>query len=191
MEADLDNLEKNLFEREMLDHLDGLYGYALHLCRDLEDASDLVQETYAKALKSSGQYTLGTNSRAWLFAIMRNTHLNEIRSRIRKPVGLAGEWIEELSRKDIPELHRYGPDPGVSFMDKLLRNDIEAALDSLPGTFREAVVLCDVQGMSYAEIASVLDIPIGTVRSRIHRGRMLLRHLLADWHRFSGGEGAE
>jgi len=187
----MDVAERSRFEREMLDQLDGLYGYALHLCRNQEDASDLVQETYAKALKSSDQYSLGTNAKAWLFAILRNTHLNEMRSRMRKPVGLAGEWIEELSRKDVSELHRYGPDPGVSFMDNLLGRDIEQALDSLPGTFREAVVLCDVQGMSYAEISQVLDVPIGTVRSRIHRGRMLLRHLLADWHRFAGGEGAE
>ena len=191
MGVQVSSAQKKQFEREMLEHLDGLYGYALHLCRDLDDASDLVQETYAKALKSSSQYTLGTNARAWLFAIMRNTHLNEMRSRTRKPVGLAGEWIEELSRRDVSELHKYGPDPGVSFMDNLLRRDIEEALESLPGTFREAVVLCDVQGMSYSEISSVLDVPIGTVRSRIHRGRMMLRHLLSDWKSIAGGESAE
>ena len=181
------NTDRKKFEQEVLQHLDGLYGYALHLCRDREDASDLVQETYAKALKSASQYTLGTNARAWLFAIMRNTHLNEIRSRSRKPVGLAGEWIEELSRKDLAELRKFGPDPGATFMDRLLRDDIEEAMTKLPRNFRDAVMLCDVQGFSYSEISSVLGVPIGTVRSRIHRGRMILRHLLADWEKYSGG----
>ncbi len=178
---------RNQFDEEVLQHLDGLFGYALHLCRNREDASDLVQETYAKALKSASQYSLGTNARAWLFAIMRNTHLNEIRSRSRKPVGLAGEWIEELTRKDVAELRKFGPDPEATFMDRLLRHDIEEALRKLPETFREAVVLCDVQGFSYSEIASTLGVPIGTVRSRIHRGRMILRHLLTDWQKHSGG----
>ncbi|MCD4847416.1 MAG: sigma-70 family RNA polymerase sigma factor [Candidatus Aegiribacteria sp.] len=173
--------QKQIFEQEILTHLDRLYGYAMHLCRNSDDASDLVQDTYLSALRYEKQYSIGTNAGAWLFTIMRNTFLNKMRSKNRRPVGLAGEWIEELSRKDISELRKLGPDPSVQMLDDLLKEDIREAIDSLPKEFRDAVVLCDVQGFSYSEIASILDIPIGTVRSRIHRGRSILRHLLAEW----------
>lgn len=177
------------FEKEVLSHLDRLYGYAVHLCRDSEDAADLVQDTYLNALRSEKQYSLGTNSGAWLFTIMRNTFLNKLRKRSRKPVGMAGEWIEEMARADVSELKKVGPDPGAKFLDSLLRDDIINAIDSLPEDFREAVVLCDVQGFSYADISSILDIPIGTVRSRIHRGRLILRRLLSEWKNVAmGGE---
>lgn len=174
--------EKRLiFEKEILSHLDRLYGYAMHLCGSSEDASDLVQDTYVSALKYEKQYSLGTNAGAWLFTIMRNTFLNKMRSKSRKPVGLVGEWIDELSRKDISELRKLGPDPSVQLLDDLLKEDIRKAIDNLPKEFRDTIVLCDVQGFSYSEIASILDIPIGTVRSRIHRGRSILRHLLVEW----------
>ena len=177
--------QKQIFEREILNHLDRLYGYAMHLCRNADDASDLVQDTYVSALKYEKQYSLGTNAGAWLFTIMRNTFLNKMRSKNRKPVGLAGEWIEELSRKNISELRKLGPDPSVQMLDDLLKEDIREAIDNLPKDFKDTIVLCDVQGFSYSEIASILDIPIGTVRSRIHRGRNILRHLLAEWKNFA------
>lgn len=169
------------FEKEVLSHLDRLYGYAIHLTKNRDDAADLVQDTYLNALKSEKQYSLGTNAGAWLFTIMRNTFLNKLRKKSRKPVGMAGEWIEHMAREDVAELKKMGPDPGAKFLDNLMREDIVSAIDSLPEEFRDAVVLCDVQGFSYADIASILDIPIGTVRSRIHRGRLILRNLLAEW----------
>ncbi len=169
------------FEAEVLPHIDDLFGYAVHLCRNRDDAADLVQETYERALKASEQYTLGTNARAWLFAILRNTFLNQRRARSRRPESMGGTWIEEMARMDVAELHKVGPDPGVRMLDDLRARDIQEALETLPEDFRDAVVLCDVQGFKYAEIASILDIPIGTVRSRIHRGRIILRNLLAGW----------
>lgn len=175
------------FEQELLGQLDRLYGYAMHLCRNSEDATDLVQDTYVNALKSEKQYSLGTNAGAWLFTIMRNTFLNRMRSRSRKPVGMVGEWIDKMSREDISELHKHGPDPSVMFLDNLLKEDIKEAIGHLPDEFRDAVVLCDVQGFSYSDIASILDIPIGTVRSRIHRGRSILRNLLAEWKNVASG----
>ncbi|MCK4806702.1 MAG: sigma-70 family RNA polymerase sigma factor [Candidatus Aegiribacteria sp.] len=175
------------FEKEVLCHLDRLFGYAMHLCKNSEDASDLVQDTYLSALKSEKQYSLGTNAGAWLFTIMRNTFLNTMRKMSRKPTGMAGEWIEQMTREDIPELKKHGPDPGVKCLDNLLKEDITRAFDSLPEEFKDTVVLCDVQGFSYADIAAILDIPIGTVRSRIHRGRFILRHLLADWENVAMG----
>jgi RNA polymerase sigma-70 factor, ECF subfamily len=178
---------RNIFEKEVLGHLDRLYGYAMHLCKNSEDASDLVQDTYLNALKSEKQYSLGTNAGAWLFTIMRNTFLNKMRKISRKPASMAGEWIEQMAREDISELMKHGPDPGVKCLDNLLKEDISRAIDDLPEEFRDAVVLCDVQGFSYVEIASILDIPIGTVRSRIHRGRLILRHILADWKNVAMG----
>ena len=175
------------FEREVLDHLDRLYGYALHLTKNTEDASDLVQDTYLNALKSAKQYTLGTNAGAWLFTIMRNTFLNKMRKKKRKPVGMAGEWIDQMAREDVSELKKHGPDPSTKLLDNLLKEDIVKAIDSLPEEFKDAVVLCDVQGFSYADIADILDIPIGTVRSRIHRGRLILRNLLAEWKNVAMG----
>lgn len=178
---------RKIFEKEVLCHLDRLYGYAMHLCDNSEDAADLVQDTYLNALKSEKQYSLGTNAGAWLFTIMRNTFLNKLRKRGRKPVGMVGEWIEQIAREDISELKKHGPDPGIKCLDNLLKEDIKRAMDNLPGEFKDAVVLCDVQGFSYSDIASILDIPIGTVRSRIHRGRLLLRHILADWKNVAMG----
>lgn len=175
------------FEQEVLSYLNRLYGYAMHLCKDNDDACDLVQETYVNALKSEKQYSLGTNAGAWLFTIMRNTFFNEMRTRRRRPVGMAGAWIEKLTREDISELRKHGPDPSVKFLDNLLKKDIREAIDNLPKEFKDTVVLCDVQGFSYSDIASILDIPIGTVRSRIHRGRSILQHLLADWKSIAGG----
>ena len=176
------------FEKEVLSHLDRLYGYSMHLCKNAEDASDLVQDTYLNALKSEKQYSPGTNAGAWLFTIMRNTFLNKIRKNERKQVGLAGKWIEQITREDLPELKKHGPDPSIKFMDNLLKEDITRAIDKLPEEFRDTVVLCDVQGFSYTDISSILGIPIGTVRSRIHRGRKILRHLLADWKNAAKGE---
>jgi RNA polymerase sigma-70 factor (ECF subfamily) len=183
------NKRRKIFEKEVLSHLDKLYGYAIYLCKNSEDASDLVQDTYLNALKSEKQYSLGTNAGAWLFTIMRNTFLNKIRKNGRKPEGTAGEWIEQMVREDVSELKKHGPDPSVKFLDNLLKEDITRAIANLPEEFKDSVVLCDVQGFSYTDIASILDIPIGTVRSRIHRGRMILRHLLSDWKNVAmGGE---
>ncbi|NOQ22254.1 MAG: sigma-70 family RNA polymerase sigma factor [Candidatus Aegiribacteria sp.] len=178
---------RKIFEKEVICHLDRLYGYAMHLCRNDEDASDLVQDTYLNALKSEKQYSIGTNAGAWLFTIMRNTFLNKIRRMSRKPAGMAGEWIEQITREDISELKKHGPDPSVKCLDNLLKEDIARAIDDLPDEFKDTVILCDVQGFSYADIARILDIPIGTVRSRIHRGRLILRHLLADWKNVAMG----
>jgi RNA polymerase sigma-70 factor (ECF subfamily) len=180
--------DKDRFEDEVLQFLNGLYGYALHLTRNPEDACDLVQETYARAFRAWKQYTLGTNAKAWLFAILRNTFLNQRRSAKRRPTEVPCDWVDELPREDVPELLRFGPDPYDKFLNDLLRENIEEGLALLPETFRSAVVLCDVEGFSYKEIAEILDVPIGTVRSRIHRGRARLRELLERWYLEGEGE---
>jgi RNA polymerase sigma-70 factor, ECF subfamily len=149
-----------------------------------------VQETYARAFRARTQYSLGTNARAWLFAILRNTFLNERRSQGRAPKTVPCDWIDELAEGDESELPvARTADPQRCFINDLLREDIEKALEKLPEEFRSAVVLCDVEQLPYAEISEVLGVPIGTVRSRIHRGRAILQRLLEEWKTGSSGRG--
>jgi len=187
MPADDRRFSRREFDREVLQHLDSLYGYALHLSHSAEDAADLVQDTYARAFRSYRQYTLGTNAKAWLFAILRNTFLNQRRSIRRRPPEIHCDWIDELEAGESIEPDRRGPDPYRKFLNDLLREDIARALAELPEDFRSAVVLCDVEGFSYSEIAEILEVPVGTVRSRIHRGRSRLRNMLEEW--YSDGRG--
>lgn len=170
------------FDQEVLQHLDSLYGYALHLSHNTDDAADLVQDTYARAFRSFRQYTLGTNAKAWLFAILRNTFLNQRRSIRRRPPEIHCDWIDELAADESVEVDSRGPAPYRNFINGLLREDIARALSELPEDFRSAVVLCDVEGFSYSEIAGILGVPVGTVRSRIHRGRSRLRKRLEEWY---------
>lgn len=173
---------REMFEEEVLQYLDGLYGYALHLARNAEDACDLVQETYARAFKAYQQYELGTNARAWLFAILRNTFLNRIRKARRNPVKTHFEQQEEIASVIEAGEPPLGTDPETELIRDQMRQDIQDALPRLPESFRSAVVLCDVEGFSYKEISSVLKVPTGTVRSRIHRGRAMLQKMLARWN---------
>ena len=156
------------FETEALSFLDNLYGTALRLTRNEADAQDLVQDTYVKAFKSRKQFTPGTNLKAWLFTILHNTFRNRWRDSQRDPVAIDSERVEGA-----------GPaDPAATPEEQILRDalapDLQEALDSLPTAFREAVWLRDVEEFSYAEIGEMLGIPVGTVMSRISRGRRML-----------------
>jgi RNA polymerase sigma-70 factor, ECF subfamily len=158
------------FEADALALLDGLYRTALRLTHRPEEAEDLVQETYLKAFRSADRFEPGTNLRAWLFTILHNTARNRVRDRARDTVTVDSEAVEraELS----------SPAPGDTPESLLLRDtlapDLKAAVDALPDAFREALWLRDVEEFSYAEIAAMLSIPVGTVMSRISRGRRLL-----------------
>jgi RNA polymerase sigma-70 factor (ECF subfamily) len=159
------------FEREALASLDGLYRTARRLTRSQADAEDLVQDTYLKAFRAIDRFEAGTNLRAWLFTILHNTHRNRIRDRLREPViGV------ELS--DLPEDVSMGGGTDASPEDQLLKGvmapEVQAAVDALPASFRQAVWLRDVEEFTYAEIAAMLEVPVGTVMSRISRGRRLL-----------------
>jgi RNA polymerase sigma-70 factor (ECF subfamily) len=156
------------FEAEALGYLDGLYGAALRLTRNPADAEDLVQDTYVKAFRSAHQFKPGTNLKAWLFTILHNGYRNRRRDSARDPVDVDSERLE-LS----PPV-----DPSVGPEEALLRGtmdvDLQAALDALPEAFREAVWLRDVEEFPYADIARMFGVPIGTVMSRISRGRRML-----------------
>jgi RNA polymerase sigma-70 factor, ECF subfamily len=156
------------FETDALRHLDSLYGTALRLTRNEADAQDLVQDTYVKAFRARRQFKEGTNLKAWLFTILHNTFRNRRRDVGRDPVEIDSDRVDLAAPAD----------PGESPEEHLLRGalapELQAALDALPEAFREAVWLRDVEEFPYAEIAEMLGIPLGTVMSRISRGRRLL-----------------
>ena len=180
------------FEQEALSFLNRLYAVALRLTRNPADAEDLVQETYLRAFKSAHQYTPGTNLRGWLFTILHNTHLNQRRDRARNPVEADSEAVELA-----PNAEEGPATPEEELLRSTLDIDLREALDELPEAFREAVWLRDVEQFSYDEIARIVQVPIGTVMSRISRGRRLLHdRLVARSEKFArrsaqaGGEPA-
>ena len=162
------------FAQEALSHIDSLYGTALRLTRRAADAEDLVQDTYLKAFRASSQFARGTNLKAWLFTILHNTFLNLRRHDGRNPVDVDSEAVEQAA-----DLRASQQTPEQLLTRDTLDADLQAALDSLPDAFRQAVWLRDVEEFSYAEIAQMTQVPIGTVMSRISRGRRLLYERLA------------
>ena len=165
------------FEREALPHLDMLYRVALRLSGNPPDAQDLVQETMLRAYRAWAQYTTGTNAKGWLLTILRNLFINEYRRRSRHPETVDVDTIEPFAV--FPEIQ--DEDPQATFFDRIVDDEVLQALDALPEVFREAVMLSDVEGLRYEEIASVLSVPIGTVKSRLFRGRRLLQSRLYDY----------
>lgn len=162
------------FEAEALASLDSLYRTALRLTRVPADAEDLVQETYLKAFRAADRFEPGTNLRAWLFTILHNTARNRARDRARDTVAIDSEAVERAADMT-PFGSRTGPEtPESLLLRDTLAPDLQAAIDALPDAFRQAVWLRDVEEFSYAEIAQMLDVPVGTVMSRISRGRHLL-----------------
>ncbi|MEO8520261.1 MAG: sigma-70 family RNA polymerase sigma factor [Acidobacteriota bacterium] len=157
------------FAADALTHLDSLYGMAMRLTRRPSDAEDLVQDTYLKAFRAAAQFKRGTNLKAWLFTILHNTFRNMRRHDGRSPVDVDSEVVEQAAGDATRE---FSPEQILTRAS--LDADLQAALDALPDAFRQAVWLRDVEELTYAEIADVLDVPMGTVMSRISRGRRSL-----------------
>ena len=170
------------FERDALPHLDPLYSAALKLTRNPSEAEDLVQETFLKAFASFHQYTDGTNLRAWLYRILNNTFINTYRKKQREPKRAATDEVEDWQMARA-EGHLSGGlrSAEAEALDRLPDTDVTAALAGLPEEFRMAVYYADVEGFAYKEIAEIMGTPVGTVMSRLHRGRKLLRAQLADY----------
>jgi RNA polymerase sigma-70 factor (ECF subfamily) len=178
---------KTDFKNAALDHIDALYGFAMTLTRDPAEAQDLVQETYLRAVRAFGQLMPDSNLKSWLFVIMRNVWLNQLRHSRSGPrfveldedQGAGCEWFASVTN-----------DPYVAFVSKLKREDVRAAIDALPHRYREVVVLRDLEGFSYQQIAGIVGCPAGTVMSRLGRARERLRLLLAGWRAEAAGRSA-
>ena len=166
------------FSQTALEHLDSLYGYALILTRDQTAAEDMVQETYLRAVRAFGQLTPNSNLKSWLFVIMRNAWLNQLRHT------RSGPRFVELDDEEVGYVHhndRANEDPHVVYLRKLEQEQIRVAISDLPELYREIIVLRDLEGFSYQEIATMLSCPAGTVMSRLGRARAKLRRALVSW----------
>ncbi len=176
--------DQETFADQAMEYMPSLYAAALRMTRNKSDAEDLVQETYLKAYRAFGGFQEGTNLRAWLYRILTNTFINIYRAKKRRP--------EEHDLDDVEDLYLYrrlggleGAAAGRSAEDEVLvqitEGEVKAAVEALPEQFRMAVLLADIEGFQYKEIAEILDIPIGTVMSRLHRGRRALQKALYEF----------
>jgi len=172
------------FADQAMEYMGSLYSAALRMTRNPSDAEDLVQETYLKAYRAFGSFQEGTNLKAWLYRILTNTFINSYRARRRRP--------EQTELDDVEDLYLYrrlggleavtaGRSAEEEVLEHFTEGEVKAAVEALPEQFRMAVLLADVEGFSYKEIADILDVPIGTVMSRLHRGRRALQKTLHDF----------
>jgi RNA polymerase sigma-70 factor (ECF subfamily) len=174
--------DKRRFQEEALPLLDSLYAGALRMTRNPADAEDLVQETMLRAYRSFNRFEPGTNLKAWLFRILTNAYINVYRKRQREPQKVSQDDIEEFDLYQELKDHdpQFSATPESIVLDSLVDSDIIEAIDALPEQFRLAVILSDIEGFTYAEMAEIMDVPLGTVMSRLHRGRKALQKRLWD-----------
>jgi RNA polymerase sigma-70 factor (ECF subfamily) len=169
-----------LFEKEFLPHVDALYNFAFHLTYNEEDANDLVQDTFLKAYRFIDSYERGTNAKAWLFKILKNGFINEYRRKARQPNEV--DYEDFLTYQETDDAANVGTlDLRDDLFKGLIGDEVTKAVNELPVDFRTVLLLSDIEGFTYEEIAKIIDIPIGTVRSRLHRARNLMKEKLRDY----------
>ncbi len=175
------------FEQAAIPFLDGLYNMAYRLTRNAEDAEDLVQETYFKAYKHYDKFEAGTNLKAWLFRIMKNTFINGYRKIQNRPPQSPFSDIEDSFENLVDSGGvRESKNPEQEFLAKVMDEDVQEAIDTLREDYRMVILLVDLEGFSYKEAASILEVPVGTVMSRLYRGRRMLEQVLLDYARKQG-----
>ena len=173
------------FQREAVPHMNAVFNFALRMTGDEDDANDLVQETYLKAFRFFDKFEKGTNCKAWLFRILKNSYINDYRKAVKEPNKVDYEdvqnFYENVKSDEIDSKH-YEQDA----FSNLLDDEITKVLSALPEDFRTAIILSDIEGFTYEEIADFVDIPVGTVRSRLHRARKMLYAQLYDYAKDKG-----
>lgn len=177
----MDKKEKQIvFEKELFPHVDALNTFAYHLTYDDEFAKDLVQETYLKAYRFIDKYQRGTNAKAWLFKILKNAYINHYRKKSKRPTKVDFEDIVNYQDSDDAGSTKYF-DLREEIFENMMGDEVTVAINSLPVDFRTVILLCDIEGFTYDEISKIVDIPTGTVRSRLFRARNMLKEKLKEY----------
>jgi len=181
----VNNIREDEFIKEALPHEDALYNYALKISGNSDDAQDLVQETYYKAYRHFDKFQTGTNSKAWMFMILKNSFINDYRKSKREPYKLDYEQIQNFY-ENVKSDRAQENNLDKEFFNDLLDDELTSAIDQLPTKMREVFLLCDLDGNSYEETAELVGCPVGTVRSRLHRARHMLQETLMDYAKEKG-----
>jgi len=174
-----------IFDTEFMPHIDSMYNFAYRLTMDEDEAKDLVQDTYLKSFRFISSFQRGTNAKAWLFRILKNSFINDYRKKSKEPAKLDYQEVETFYNSDEADSD-ITIDLRVETVQDMIGDEIANALNSLAVDFKAVIILCDIEGFTYEEMAKILDIPIGTVRSRLHRARNLLKEKLKDYAQSMG-----
>lgn len=169
-----------VFNTEFIPHIDSMYNFAFRLTNDEDDANDLVQDTYMKAFRFINSFQQGTNAKAWLFRILKNSFINDYRKKSKQPAKVDYQEVETTYNSESTDSETT-TDLRTETVQDMIGDEVATALNSLPVDFRTVIILCDIEGFTYEEMAKILDIPIGTVRSRLHRARNLLKEKLRSY----------
>lgn len=180
-----DKQKQEVFDGEFMPHINSMYNFAYRLTFDEDDAKDLVQDTYLKAYRFIDSFQQGTNAKAWLFRILKNSFINDYRKKKKEPAKVDYQEVETFYNSEDVD-RQITPDLRVEALQDMMGDEISNALNSLDVDFRTVIILCDLEGFKYDEMAKILDIPIGTVRSRLHRARNLLKEKLTEYAKKMG-----
>lgn len=181
--------KQKIFNNEFMPHINSMYNFAYRLTLDQDDSKDLLQDTYLKAYRFIDSFQQGTNAKAWLFRILKNSFINDYRKKSKEPSKVDYQEVETYYNSEDVD-RQITPDLRVEALRDMIGDEISNALNSLDVDFRTVIILCDLEGFKYDEMAKILDIPIGTVRSRLHRARNLLKEKLSTYAKQMGYNNA-
>jgi RNA polymerase sigma factor (sigma-70 family) len=180
-----DAQKSRIFDQEFMPHINAMYNFAYRLTLDRDDAKDLLQDTYLKAYRFIDSFQEGTNAKAWLFRILKNSFINDYRKKSKEPAKVDYQEVETYYNSEDVD-RQITPDLRVESLSNMIGDEISNALNALDVDFRTVIILCDLEGFKYEEMAKILDIPIGTVRSRLHRARNFFKEKLSEYAKSMG-----